>query len=165
MRVETRFESREQILRAVATGALALEQGAAGRAAAAPDEQRRAASAALGLDGSALELVAENDFYRVFSGNGTGAVAVVDTHGSVPLARHAKRVIATDPAGLLEELPAALRDTTQNLGVAQLLPRVAVVCGSRMVDLSDARHVEEVLSETAAVVEGAEGRAVAVIWQ
>ena len=165
VRVETRFESREQILRAVATGALALEQGAAGRAAAAPDEQRRAASAALGLDGSALELVAENDFYRVFSGNGTGAVAVVDTHGSVPLARHAKRVIATDPAGLLEELPAALRDTTQNLGVAQLLPRVAVVCGSRLVDLSDARHVEEVLSETAAVVEGAEGRAVAVIWQ
>ena len=101
----------------------------------------------------------------MFSGNGTGAVAVVDTHGSVPLARYAKRVIANDPAALLEELPAALRDTTQNLGVAQLLPRVAVVCGSRLVDLSDARHVEEVLSETAAVVEGAEGRAVAVIWQ
>jgi N-methylhydantoinase A len=165
VRVETRFEPRERILRAVATGALALEQGAAERAAVAPEDQLRAASAALGLDQSALELVAHNDYYRVFSENGSGGVAVVDVHGSVPLAEQARRVIAADGPQLLAELPEALREASMNLGVAQLLPRVALVCGSRIVDMSDARHVDEVIAQSEAVIADAGGRAVAVIWR
>jgi hypothetical protein len=165
VRVETRFEPREQILRAVATGALALEQGAAERAAVAPEDQLRAASAALGLDQAALELVAHNDYYRVFSENGSGGVAVVDVHGSVPLAEKARRVIAADGPQLLAELPEALREASMNLGVAQLLPRVALVCGSRIVDMSDARHIDEVIAQSEAVIADAGGRAVAVIWR
>ena len=52
-----------------------------------------------------------------------------------------------------------------NLGVAQLLPRVALVCGSRIVDMSDARHIDEVIAQSEAVIADAGGRAVAVIWR
>ena len=52
-----------------------------------------------------------------------------------------------------------------NLGVATLLPRVAVVCGPHVVDLSGSRRLEDVLEGAAAVLDGETGPAVGVIWQ
>jgi predicted methyltransferase MtxX (methanogen marker protein 4) len=74
-------------------------------------------------------------------------------------------VISGDASRVLEPLAAALDDATVNLGVATLLPRVAVVCGSRLVDLSDARRPQDILSEAEAVLAHQDGVAVAVIWQ
>jgi len=111
-----------------------------------------------------LQVVARNDFYRVFCENGAGAVAVVDGLGSVALAENAKRVIADDPAALLERLTAAVDDGAVNLGVATLLPRVAILCGPHLVDLSDARRAEDIVSGARAVLDGHDGTAVAVIW-
>jgi hypothetical protein len=111
-----------------------------------------------------LQVVARNDFYRVFCENGAGAVAVVDGLGSVALAENAKRVIADDPCVLLERLIAAVDDGAVNLGVATLLPRVAIVCGPHLVDLSDARRAEDIVSGARAVLDGHDGTAVAVIW-
>jgi hypothetical protein len=152
-------------VRAVATGAVALEIGAAERGRVAHEEQLRAACAALALEPERLGVVAHNDFYRVFSENGSGAVAVVDSHGSVAMADRAKRVIARDADELLEPLAEALDETTMNLGVATILPRVALVCGSRLLDLSDARRPADVLGAAAAAVEGEDGSAVAVILE
>jgi hypothetical protein len=164
VQVETTFEPREGLLRSVATGAVALESGAAERPLASEHEQLRAARRALGLSGG-LELIARSDFFRVFSENGSGRVAVVDGTGAVPFAENAKRVIATDSGDLLGPLGEALSAGTVNLGVATLLPRVAVVCGPHLVDLSDARRAEDVLAGARAVVEGRDETAVAVIWQ
>ena len=50
-----------------------------------------------------------------------------------------------------------------NLGVATLLPRVSVVCGPRLLDLSDARRAEDVMSAVADAVAEHPGPAVAVI--
>ncbi len=130
VRVETFFEARDGLLRAVATGAVALESGAASREPVDEPAQLRAAAGALGMAEDGLQVVARNDFYRVFCENGAGAVAVVDGLGSVALAENAKRVIADDPAALLERLTAAVDDGAVNLGVATLLPRVAIVCGA-----------------------------------
>jgi hypothetical protein len=149
----------------VATGAVALESGAAERPNASEPDQLRAALRALDLPEGGLELIARSDFFRVFSENGSGRVAVVDGHGSVPFAENAKRVIATDSADLLAPLGEALSAGTVNLGVATLLPRVAVVCGPHLVDLSDARRPEDVLAGARAVIEGRDETAVAVIWQ
>ncbi|MEA2360671.1 MAG: N-methylhydantoinase [Solirubrobacteraceae bacterium] len=163
VRVETRFEASEGILRAVATGAVALESGAASREPVGEDAQRRAAAAALGVGEGELGVVARNDFYRVFSQNGSGAVAVVDGLGSVALAEHAKRVLTADGDGVLGPLREAVRETAVNLGVATLLPRVSLVCGPHVVDLSDARRPEDLMATAEEVLDGHEGPAVAVV--
>jgi N-methylhydantoinase A/oxoprolinase/acetone carboxylase beta subunit len=162
--VETFFEPREGVLRAVATGAVALEAGAADRAPVDEPAQLRAAAAALRLAEDQLSVVAHTDFYRVFSENGSGRVAVVDGIGSVPLAEHAKQVLAADAGELLDHLRGAIEAASLNLGVAMLLPRVTLVCGARIVDLSDARRPEEILATAAAVLDSHDGTAVAVLW-
>ena len=111
-----------------------------------------------------LQVLARNDFYRVFCQNGAGAVAVVDGLGSVALAQDAKRVIAAEPGGLLDGLTEAIEGGTVNLGVATLLPRVAIVCGPHIVDLSEARRAEDILAGARSVLDGHEGTAVAVLW-
>jgi N-methylhydantoinase A/oxoprolinase/acetone carboxylase beta subunit len=164
VRVETFFEARDGLMRAVATGAVALESGAAGRDPVDEPAQLRAAATALGMAERELEVVARNDFYRVYCENGSGRVAVVDGLGSVALAENAKRVIASDAGALLARLTEAVEAGTVNLGVATLLPRVAIVCGPRIVDLSDARRPEEIITTAQAVLDGHDGPAVAVLW-
>src|SRR6478672_7083720 len=72
VRVETHYEVRGGLLRAVATGAVALESGAAGREPADAAAQLRAAAAALGIDAGRLHEIAVNDYYRVFSEDQAG---------------------------------------------------------------------------------------------
>jgi glycosyltransferase involved in cell wall biosynthesis len=69
------------------------------------------------------------------------------------------RVFATLVSELLREVEAA----TRNLGVATLLPRVSLVCGSRILDLSDARQPEDVAAAAARSLEGQSGIAVAIV--
>jgi N-methylhydantoinase A/oxoprolinase/acetone carboxylase beta subunit len=162
--VETVFETGTGLLRAVATGAVALESGAATRPPVDERAQRAAAASALHVDAGALALVARTDYYRVFSENGSGHVAVVDMLGSVPLARSAKRVVYGEASALLGALRAAVEEGTVSLGVGELLPRVALVCGARIVDLSGSRRAEEIISTAEQVLAGQGGQAVAVLW-
>jgi hypothetical protein len=164
VRVETHFEAREGLVRAVATGAVALERGAASREPVDEPAQLHAAATALGMAEHELEVVARNDFYRVFCENGSGRVAVVDGLGSVALAESAKRVITADADRLLGRLSDAIDAGTVNLGVATLLPRVAIVCGPHIVDLSDSRRAEEIIAGARSVLDGHDGPAVAVLW-
>ena len=139
---ETSYERAEGVVRAVATGAVQLEAGAATRRPAADEQRLGAAAAALGMDAGRLSLVAGNDFYRVYySGNGHGGeVAVVDPLGGVPLAESARQLLIGEGEDFIERLGVAVDDASVNLGVASMLPRVALVCGPRIVDLSDARE-------------------------
>jgi N-methylhydantoinase A/oxoprolinase/acetone carboxylase beta subunit len=164
VRVETTFQPREGVLRAVATGAVALEAGVADRNPVDETAQRNAAAGALGMDETGLSLVARNDFYRVFSENGSGRVAVVDGLGSVALAERARRVITGSPDRVLGELRAAVDEASTNLGIATLLPRVAIVCGARIVDLSESRRAEEILTTAHGVLAEHDGEAVALVW-
>ena len=160
--VETTFDRADRVLRAVATGAVALETGAI---AAEPVEEARrleAAAHALELAPEALSLLASNDFYRVFSENGSGRVAVVDARAAVPVAEDARSVFAGEGSEFLERLSVELRDQTRELGVATMLPRVLLVSGSRILDLSDARRAEDVLSAAEQALDG-RGPAVAVL--
>ncbi len=161
--VETNYDAREGVLRAVATGAVALEVGAADREPAADETRLHAAASALGLAPDDLQLIAETGFYRVYSENGSGRVAAVDGLGAVALAEDARRVVASTGADLVEQLRREVEAATRNLGVATLLPRVSLVCGSQILDLSDARHPDEVASAAARMLEGHTGTAVAVV--
>jgi hypothetical protein len=160
--VETTYDQADRVLRAVATGAVALETGAV--VAEPADEARKlqAAAHALELAPDALSLLAANDFYRVFSENGSGRVAVVDARAAVPVAEDARSVFAGEGGEFLERLRAELRDHTRELGVATMLPRVLLVSGSRILDLSDARRAEDVLSAAERALDG-RGPAVAVL--
>lgn len=161
--VETAFDAREGVLRAVATGAVALESGAADREPVGDEARLHAAAQALELEPEALELVAETGFYRVYSENGSGRVAAIDGVGAVALAEDARRVLAANGADLVGELLREVEAATRNLGVATMLPRVSLVCGSRIVDLSDARRPEDVAAAAARVLDGHSGTAVAVV--
>src|SRR4051794_30389762 len=146
VRVECSYEAREGQLRAVATGAVALERGAAGRPPVDEGEQHRAAAEALGVGREQLQLVAANPFYRVYCENGSGPVAVVDGHGSVPLATRARRVVAGRGHDLIAALGAAIEESTVQLGVTTVIPRVAIVSGPRILDASEARRPQGILA-------------------
>ncbi len=161
--VETAYDAREGVLRAVATGAVALEVGAAEREPADAGQRLRAAADALGIDPAALSLVAETGYYNVYSESGSGRVAAVDGLGAVALAEDARSVVTAAGPELVERLLAEVRAATTNLGVATLLPRVSLVCGSRILDLSDARRPEDVALAAARGLEGQTGTAVAVV--
>jgi N-methylhydantoinase A len=163
--VETSFDAGEGVVRAVATGAAALETGAARRDPIGEPARRRAAADALGIDGEELQVVASTDFYRVYSENGRGRVAVVDARGSVPLAENARRIVAGERAGLVDDLRAAIDDATVNLGVATMLPRVALICGPRILDMSDARRGDEIATAAERALAEHDGDAVAVLWR
>ena len=161
--VETAFDAAEGVLRAVATGAVALEAGAADREPADDEARLQAAAQALGLEPAALHLVAETGFYRVYSENGSGRVAAIDGLGAVALAEDARRVVAASGDELVEELRREVEAATRNLGVATLLPRVSLVWGSQILDLSDARRPEDVALAAARTLEGHTGTAVGVV--
>jgi hypothetical protein len=162
--VETSFEPGTGRLRAVATGAVALESGAATRAPADESQRLAAAASALHLEPSALKLLARTEYFSVFSENGSGHVAVVDGVGSVPLARNAKRIVTGKASTLLRPLRAAVAEGTVSLGIAELLPRVTLVCGARIVDMSDSRRAEDILATAERALAGQAGDAVAVLW-
>lgn len=171
---EAAYDPAEGIVRAVATGAVQLETGAAARHLVGEDERRRAAASALRLDTESLALVAGNDFYRVYqaedgaadatAGKGsTGSVAVVDQMGGVPLAEEAKGLLIAEGELLLEQLEEAVEEASVNLGVATMLPRVSLICGPHIIDLSDARRGKEILAAARRAIEEHDGTAVALL--
>jgi N-methylhydantoinase A/oxoprolinase/acetone carboxylase beta subunit len=161
--VETAYDAKHRLMRAVATGAVALETGAATRAPVPTAERHAAAAEALGVEEHEVTLLAANDFYRVYSENGSGRVAVVDELGVVPVAEDARRIFAGTGSAFVERLADELREGSRNLGVATMLPRVLLVCGSRILDLSDARRAEEILAAAERVIAEHDSSAVAVI--
>jgi hypothetical protein len=164
--VQTTFEPRDNLLRAVATGAVALESGVAGRERLDETGQRAAAAVATGTDDPAgLRLVGETGFYRVFSDDGSSRVAVVDDLGAIPVCERARQIITgIDREDLLSRLRRAVEHGTTNLGVASLVPRVSVVVGAHLVYLSDSRRPEDILAGASAAIDGNADGAVAVVW-
>ena len=160
--VETSYGETDRLLRAVATGAVALETGAVTAVQADDRRKLRAAADALELRPSDLELIASNDFYLVFSENGSGRVAVVDARAAIPVAEHARSVFAGQGEEFLARLRTELRTHTRELGVATMLPRVILVSGSRILDLSDARRPDDVLAAAERALD-AEAVAVALL--
>jgi hypothetical protein len=110
-----------------------------------------------------VTLLAANDFYRVYSENGSGRVAVVDELGVVPVAENARRIFAGRGPEFVERLAAELHTGSLNLGVGTMLPRVLLVCGSRILDLSDARRAEEIVAAAERVLAEHDSEAVAVL--
>ena len=161
--VETSYDAKQRLLRAVATGAVALETGAATRTPVPIAERHSAAAAALGVSEDTVSLLAANDFYRVYSENGSGRVAVVDELGVVPIAEDARRIFAGTGPEFVERLAGELDEGSLNLGVATMLPRVLLVCGSRILDLSDARRAEEIVAAAERVIAEHDPHAVAVL--
>ena len=82
---------------------------------------------------------------------------------SVALAEDAHRVLVGEGVDLVESLRREARSAARNLGVATLMPRISLVCGSRILDLSDARRVEEVAAAAERALHEHPGPAVAVV--
>lgn len=163
--VETRFDEREGLIRATATGAVALESGAAERRVVDERAQLSSAADALCADSSAVERLSSSDFYAAFShSNGAGErVAIVDRLGSVPVLESARRVIVGTGESFRSEVATAIEEATTNLGIASVIPRVTIACGPRLLDLSDSRRPEELLAAVDEALADHPGEAVALL--
>jgi len=160
--VETTVDNRANVVRAAATGSVALQAGAAEHHDASAMERDHAAAAALEIGNDQVHLVVENEYYRVYSGNGSGGVAVVDRFGAIALAEEGSIVTCPAPA-FLGELTSAVSAASRQLGVASLLPRVSIVAGSRMLDLSGAHTLDEIVAAAERLLAEEPAPAVAVI--
>jgi len=161
--VETSVDNEANVVRAVATGSVALQAGAADHRDASDDERDAVAAAALEVGAGHLSLVASNEYYRVYSGNGFGGVAIVDRFGAVALADGAEELIVGERTDFVERLERAVAASSRQLGVATMLPRVSIVAGSRMVDLSSAHSLAEITRAAGKMLEDHPDIAVAVI--
>jgi N-methylhydantoinase A len=160
--VETSYDADEGVIRAQATGAVALETGAAERERASSGECRAAAATALGAE--ELELASDGEYYSVFVAPGSRpSAAIVDAHGAVPLVERSATVVSDVDDAFLDRLESALEDLSLSLGIATLLPRVTILAGPRLLDLSDARHAEDVLAAARTAVADRPGLATAVL--
>lgn len=164
IRVETFYEHDANLIRGVATGAVALESGAANRRQVGDEECIAAAARALEVSAEELDLIAHNDFYRVFIGNGKVGCAIVDGTGAVPFAEKAKSVLKGGCDELIERLQPAIESQSVNLGLAEIAPRVVVVRGPNIVDLSDARSAAEILEAARELLADYDGEGVAIVW-
>jgi N-methylhydantoinase A/oxoprolinase/acetone carboxylase beta subunit len=164
--VETAFRPDEDVMVATATGAVALQSGVSGRSPLAPEQQRAAAASAIDADADELEEAGDTGFYRLFREDGGGRVAVVDGLGAVALADRARMVLAChDAPTLVADLSAAVRAGTRDLGVAAIPPRVSVIAGAHVIDLSQHRRPEDVVAGARTALEDhADGPAIAVVW-
>jgi hypothetical protein len=161
--VETVVDNAANVIRAVATGSVALQAGAVDHREASDDERDAAAAAALEIERSRLAVVAVNDYYRVYSGNGTGGVAVIDRFGAVALADTAEDVVVGERETFVADLRRAVASASRQLGVATMLPRVCILAGSRMVDLSSAHSLDDIARAAQKMLEDQQELAVAVI--
>lgn len=162
--VETTFDTSESLVRAVATGAVALEAGASDRSPLQDRDQARVAAQTLGI--GAAELLWSSDFYAAYAQPGSGeqrAVAIVDRLGSVPLVESARQIVVAGAADFLAELERAIERESLNLGIASLIPRVTIACGPRLLDLSDSRRPAELLASARVALAEHRGDAIAVI--
>jgi len=160
--VETKVDNEAFVVRATATGSVALQAGAAEHHEASDEERHRAAAAALEIGADHVRMVVQNDFYRVYSGNGSGGVAVVDRFGAIALAEDGH--IVSSPAGaFLDDLHRAVASASTQLGVATLLPRVSILAGSRMLDLSGAHTLDDITAAAARLLAEEPEPAVAIV--
>ena len=142
---DDRTTPRDGVLRAVATGAVALEAGAAERAPA-DDGARSSAAARLGVAGAGTRSAGRrHDFYRVYSENGSGRVAVVDELGAVPLAEDARRS-SPAPARTSSSGSPELDAGSATSASPRCSRAWSLVCGSRILDLSDARRADDIVA-------------------
>ncbi|MGH2956370.1 MAG: hydantoinase/oxoprolinase family protein [Solirubrobacterales bacterium] len=162
--VETAYEPDQGVIRAVATGAVALETQSARRRPVSAERQLGVAAETLSLSKESLELVAASDFYRVYSENGSGRVAVVDALGGVARSEvRARGVLAGEGGEFLERLRRTVDDASISLGIAVTVPRVTVVCGAKLLDLSDARDADEIVAAAERAMREHRGEAVALV--
>ena len=164
--VETTFDTAENVVRAVATGAVALEAGAVGRSPTPEADQADIAARALAVDRAAVEALWRSDFYAAYAErgrNGDGTVVIVDRLGSVPIVESSKRIVVGGAADFIPRLERAIEEASLNLGIASLIPRVTIACGPRLLDLSDSRRAEELLASARAALAEQRGEAIAVI--
>jgi hypothetical protein len=161
--VETGYEPAAGVIRAIATGAVALERGAASRSPADPDARLRAAAGVLDADAESLSLLSESDFYRVYSENGSGRVAAIDPLAGVALAERAQAVFSGEGREFVDRLREEVDAASVNLGIASMLPRVALLCGPRILDCSDARRPDDIVATAERLLSEERDTAVAVL--
>ncbi|MEO7198010.1 MAG: hydantoinase/oxoprolinase family protein, partial [Solirubrobacterales bacterium] len=165
--VETAYDADHGLLRATGTGAVALESGAAGRAPLTDGDLRAAAAATLSSEADSIELLSAGDFYVTYATRDeAGALdraAIVDRLGSVPVVEPVREVVVACGAPFMASLERAIESASLNLGIASVLPRVSIACGPQLLDLSNSRRAEDLLSAARDAVTAHGGEAVAVV--
>jgi hypothetical protein len=121
------------------------------------------AADALEADPDALTPAAASEFYTVFGNGSERGVAVVDERGAVPLAERGAALVEGEGEGFVERLAEAVEEAQLNLGVVSMLPRVTVLAGPCLLDLSDAKRADDVLAGAREAIAEHPGPAIAIV--
>ncbi|MGA2395930.1 MAG: hydantoinase/oxoprolinase family protein [Candidatus Lustribacter sp.] len=139
-------------VRATASGASVLDEGARSVAAASEDERSAAARRALRADASAVAVAARTPGFLVIGGN--AALAIVDERAVVRLIVPRANAIATTAGQLAPAIRAAIEEFTNYGDVGKVLPDLWLLAGARIVELTGLTEVEGALALAADDVAG-----------
>jgi N-methylhydantoinase A/oxoprolinase/acetone carboxylase beta subunit len=128
--VVVEIDTARNRVRATASGATALVEGAQSAPAAGLDAQRAAAALQLRANGTALTLTASGGGFAVFASEREGAV--VDERGVVRLVLPGVRVRTLRRGDIAARLPGFVDDDTSFGDVGRALPEVYVLRGARI---------------------------------
>lgn len=139
-------------VRATASGASALTEGALAVAAASEDERIAAAIRALRAAAPAVTIAARTPGFLVAGGN--GALAIVDERAVVRLIVPRAHVQATTAAQLPVAIAAAIEEYTSYGDVGKALPDLWVLAGARIVELTGTTDADGALALAADEIAG-----------
>ena len=128
-------------VRAVASGATALVEGADVRAGASDAERIAAAALALRAEAGAVREVARTPAFIVAEAN--RALAVVDERAVVRLIAPRATVALTTAAGLATTLAATIEEHTTYGDVGRALPDLWLLAGARIIELTGLTNAED----------------------
>lgn len=152
IQVVTEHAPEQGTIRAIATGAVALESRDPRATQISESEARQLAARRVGIEADKLKLEASTDGFWVYAAAGSGGLfrrgwkgaVVVDVQGAVRLTAQGGRVFAGKPS----EVKAALeRELAAGQGsVLESPPTVTVIQGSRLIKLAPQPDLQQMLT-------------------
>jgi N-methylhydantoinase A/oxoprolinase/acetone carboxylase beta subunit len=145
VQVETVSVPSRNALRAVALGAVALEES--GGADLVADDVRR--DAAVAITGPAPASIASDEPFSVFGASAVDdeterPVAVVDRWGSVAWSGACRPIVGTG-AQVADRLPDVIRALARRVGPVTIAPSLVLIRGTRLIDLALLSKVEPLI--------------------
>jgi N-methylhydantoinase A len=151
-------------VRATASGATALVEGAASHAAVAEAERRAIAAQFLGIEPASAPFIAGS--FAIYTGarsRGSAAVCVIDARGVLRAIVPDGHVLASTARDLAASLTMAFERYTRFGDVGRALPDLRIAYAARIADLSGVADVEQAVALALEEVAGCDPAAVVAV--
>jgi N-methylhydantoinase A len=158
------IDSARNRVRATASGATALVEGASAHAAVAESERRRIAAQFLGAEASPSPVLAGSfAIYAAVRSHRAAAVCIIDARGVLRAIVPDGHVITSTAGELAESLAAMFEHYTRFGDVGRALPDVRIAYAARIADFSGVADLEQAVALAREEVAGCDPAAVVAV--